>query len=286
MGNTDLTAAREAAIAADKCFSKGRLRDEFRMKPKPGAVAVKFYKNGYGGTFGVYRIADCVPIREARQAAPTDKQVRARAILALKAKLRGASAQAGAEACSWLAADPLFLDTETTGLDGTAQIIELALVDSAGRVVLETRVRPSIPVDPDAFAVHGIHDAALASAPSWPEVIHQVKAAVAGRLVVIFNDEFDSRMVCQTCAAFGEPVEWWGAVHTRCAMSLAADTFGPTNSYGSISLAAAACAAGVKWPGASHSAAVDALVTAELVKAIAAISSELERQLAEVEAAC
>jgi DNA polymerase-3 subunit epsilon len=235
-------------------------------------------KTTYGGKFGVYRIADCVPIREAPQAAPTAKQACARAMLAVKAKLRSNAARAGAEACAWLGADPLFLDTETTGLDGAAQIIELALVDSAGRVVLGTRVRPSVPVDPDAFAVHGIDDAALASAPSWPEVIHQVKAAVAGRLVVIFNDEFDARMVRQTCAAFGEPAEWWNAVETRCAMYLAADAFGSTNNYGSMSLAAATYAAGVQWPGAAHSAAVDALVTAELVKAIAAISSELEAE--------
>ncbi|MDI8083835.1 hypothetical protein MJN69_30745, partial [Salmonella enterica subsp. enterica serovar Kentucky] len=42
------------------------LRDEFRMKPAPGAEPVKWYKNTYGGRFAVYRIADCVPMREKR----------------------------------------------------------------------------------------------------------------------------------------------------------------------------------------------------------------------------
>jgi hypothetical protein len=40
----ELIEAREAAIEADLCFSKGRLRDEFKMKPKPDAQPVKFYK--------------------------------------------------------------------------------------------------------------------------------------------------------------------------------------------------------------------------------------------------
>ena len=43
----ELEAARAEALEKDQCFSKGRLRDEFRMKPKPDAEPVTFYKNGY-----------------------------------------------------------------------------------------------------------------------------------------------------------------------------------------------------------------------------------------------
>ncbi|MGU4349425.1 hypothetical protein ACVUSI_20060, partial [Escherichia coli] len=58
MNNDELVTRRAQAIAEDRCFSKGRLRDEFRMKPAPGAEPVKWYKNTYGGRFAVYRIAD------------------------------------------------------------------------------------------------------------------------------------------------------------------------------------------------------------------------------------
>lgn len=37
MNNDELATRRAQAIAEDRCFSKGRLRDEFRMKPAPGA---------------------------------------------------------------------------------------------------------------------------------------------------------------------------------------------------------------------------------------------------------
>ncbi len=45
MNNDELATRRAQAIAEDRCFSKGRLRDEFRMKPAPGAEPVKWYKN-------------------------------------------------------------------------------------------------------------------------------------------------------------------------------------------------------------------------------------------------
>ncbi len=35
MNNDELATKRAQAIAEDRCFSKGRLRDEFRMKPAP-----------------------------------------------------------------------------------------------------------------------------------------------------------------------------------------------------------------------------------------------------------
>ncbi|EMK7970119.1 TPA: hypothetical protein PJN80_005714 [Escherichia coli] len=35
MNNDELATRRAQAIAEDRCFSKGRLRDEFRMKPAP-----------------------------------------------------------------------------------------------------------------------------------------------------------------------------------------------------------------------------------------------------------
>ncbi|EAA8836519.1 3'-5' exonuclease, partial [Salmonella enterica] len=42
-------AGDETPRAEDKCYTRGRLRDEFRLKPAPGAEPVRWYKNGYGG---------------------------------------------------------------------------------------------------------------------------------------------------------------------------------------------------------------------------------------------
>ncbi|EER1706099.1 TPA: hypothetical protein JXT23_004987 [Escherichia coli] len=44
INNDELATRRAQAIAEDRCFSKGRLRDEFRMKPAPGAEPVKGFE--------------------------------------------------------------------------------------------------------------------------------------------------------------------------------------------------------------------------------------------------
>ena len=96
----ELEAARAEAIKKDQCFSKGRLRDEFRMKPKPGAEPVAFYKNGYGGEFGVYKITDCLPMKIRSTKPPSEKQIRASAILAIKG-VHGITAECLANSPTW-----------------------------------------------------------------------------------------------------------------------------------------------------------------------------------------
>ncbi|AXD74651.1 hypothetical protein E2Q21_21665 [Salmonella enterica subsp. enterica serovar Java] len=122
MSDDELKARRAAALAEDRCYSRGRLRDEFRMKPSPGAEPVRMYKSPYGGKYGVWRLADCVPMCEVKP--QTEKQRQAR----MKSE-RGRFARL---AHTWLAQDPVFLDTETTGLDAGAQALEIGLVNAGG----------------------------------------------------------------------------------------------------------------------------------------------------------
>lgn len=285
MTQEQIEAGRGAAIAADKCFSKGRLRTEFRMKPKPGANPVAFYRSGFGGKFGVYRIADCIPLRRQSQAGQVSaKQLHARKILSVKARMRSKSALVSAIAAGWLAEAPLFIDTESTGLGDDAQIIELAIGDEHGNIIFNSRLRPTIPIESRATEIHGIQDEHLVDAPTWPEVESQVAGLLAGRSVVIFNAEFDKRLIRQTAAAFGRYQAWPESTVDRCAMYLAAHAFGATNKYGTISLANAAAAAGVTWKGNAHSAAADVLATVDLVQSIARVRRELDLELAALQA--
>ena len=91
----------------------------------------------------------------------------------------------------------LYLDTETTGLDGTAEIIEIAVLDTSGRVLLDTLVRPQGPIPAEARAVHGISDAMVAGAPEWADVYVELSAILHERSVVVYNAEFDLRLVQQ-----------------------------------------------------------------------------------------
>jgi DNA polymerase-3 subunit epsilon len=89
----------------------------------------------------------------------------------------------------------LYLDTETTGLGSEAEIVEIALLDFQGESLFESLVRPIGPIPPDATAVHGITTTMVAGAPDWRSVWLEVEPLLAGRLVAIYNAEFDLRMM-------------------------------------------------------------------------------------------
>lgn len=162
--------------------------------------------------------------------------------------------------------DPIFLDTETTGLDDDAQVVEIAIVDQTGSVIFQSYCRPTVPVEPEAQAVHRIGADQLVDAPAWPEIADQVKTALAGKPVVIFNADFDVRILHQTASAHGDPADWVKELQTRCAMYRAVKVYGSTNRYGTISLVNAAAEAGIAFQGKAHTAAGDAATTAALWK--------------------
>ncbi len=92
----------------------------------------------------------------------------------------------------------LYLDTETTGLDSDAEIVDLALVDANGRAVLDTLVRPSSTIPPDATRIHGITDAMVRDSPRWPEIAPRLGRLLANAShVVIYNADFDTRIMEQ-----------------------------------------------------------------------------------------
>lgn len=189
--------------------------------------------------------------------------------------MRSNLAKASVMAQRWVALEPLVLDTETTGLGERDQVIELAVTDIRGAVLLCTRLRPTVEIDPQAMGVHGITETELSNEPTWTQVAPALARLLSGRHLVIFNSSFDSRMLRQTASAFGDQLSWWQEQNCLCAMKLAADAFGSTNRHGTISLADATCEAGVSWKGRAHSAATDAIATADLVTEIAKVQRDL-----------
>ncbi|EAR0238152.1 3'-5' exonuclease [Salmonella enterica] len=243
------------------------------MKPAPGAEPVRMYKNPYGGKYGVWRLADCIPMRDKRP--QTEKQQLASARQGIQAKMKSERGRSARLAHSWLSQDPLFLDTETTGLGNAAQAIEIGLVNARGDTIFHSRLKPTVSIDPAAAAVHGIRDDELVSAPSWPDITTQLQHHIGLRPLVIFNADFDMRILKQTAAAHNDPAIWLDTLKVYCAMRLSAGYYGATNRYGTISLARAAGKAGLSWQGLAHSALADAVMTAGVVSDVAAYWSRL-----------
>ena len=109
----------------------------------------------------------------------------------------------------------IYLDTETTGLDDMAEIIEIAIVDGSGRTLIDSFVRPNRAIPPDATRIHGITNADVAAAPMWGDLWPQVSELLAVHSVVVYNASFDYRMVCQMnrAVALASPPDDW-----QCAM--------------------------------------------------------------------
>lgn len=110
----------------------------------------------------------------------------------------------------------IYLDTETTGLDGSAEIVEVAAVDYQGRTLLDTLVQPQGAIPRDAEAIHGISNAMVARAPCWPQVYAELSLMLLSGAVVVYNADFDFRMVNQMNHRHGIPacLDGW-----QCAMN-------------------------------------------------------------------
>ncbi|CAN5580821.1 exonuclease domain-containing protein [soil metagenome] len=104
-----------------------------------------------------------------------------------------------------LISDPntIYLDTETTGLGSDAEIVDIAVIDSSGRVLLDTLVKPVQPIPANATRIHGISNAMVAEAPRWNQVAPRLGRLLTGASgIVIYNADFDTRIMNQCNARF------------------------------------------------------------------------------------
>jgi DNA polymerase-3 subunit epsilon len=98
---------------------------------------------------------------------------------------------------------PVFMDTETTGLGSQAEIVEICILEQDGNILLDTLVRPYRRIPPDVIQIHGITNDIVANAPGWVDVWPQVRTALAGRYIGVYNADFDIRMIEQSNRASG-----------------------------------------------------------------------------------
>ena len=97
----------------------------------------------------------------------------------------------------------VILDTETTGLDDGAEIIEVAVIDAEGRVLFDSLVQPRSPIPEEVTGIHGITNEMVRDAPTWPAVLRKLEPLLKERLILIYNAAFDTRLINQTCALWG-----------------------------------------------------------------------------------
>lgn len=113
------------------------------------------------------------------------------------------------QAIQWarnLLAHPFYvLDTETTGLGKTDEIVQIGIVDHGGVVLLNQLIKPTIAIPGAASSIHGISDQDVAAAPSFKDVYIRISMLLAGQVVVAYNMDFDWRMLQQTAGRYRLP---------------------------------------------------------------------------------
>ena len=142
----------------------------------------------------------------------------------------------------------VYLDTETTGLsaaNGDA-IVEIAIVDHLGRTLIDTLVNPERSIPPFVSRVHGINDQMVRGQPTLRELLPEIRAAIRGKELVIYNATFDTSFF---------PNRLREASAVRCAMRECAAQRGGRPPR----LADAAAHVGHRWTGEAHRALADAL---------------------------
>ncbi len=176
---------------------------------------------------------------------------------------------------SILKTNPVFLDTETTGLGEDDQIIEISVINTQGRVMIDKLVKTQKECHPKALETHGISPEKIAEFGYDWTLIQPVLLSIFGCYpVAIFNASFDLRLIKQTCAEHGLPVP--DCVHID-VMELANRHFNrhaiwdkERSQFRRLSLARCCELAGVEFEGKAHRALSDSKVTLALLQAMAA----------------
>lgn len=246
---------RKDQACAMGLHSKKDLKSLFRLKPAPNQLPAGEVWQGHGA-YNVYDKSLCVAMRP--YIPPTTAQLQALSagremigtIPCGQCKKRiyaGYTNNLSTNLCDaceetkrrqecinvakrWFDEGFYVLDLETTGLGFDARVVEIALVDSSGETLLDTLVNPCCPIPAEAAAIHGITDKEVANAPLWTEVYKQFETILttAPKPVVIYNAEYDSRIISQSCNAEGLPIP---EMTTPCAMLLFAKWYGELNKY-------------------------------------------------------
>ena len=152
----------------------------------------------------------------------------------------------------------IILDTETTGLDGDAEVVQIAIIDGNGNILFNSLVKPLRGIRSEALAINHITEAMVENAPTFKDIFPTLQKIIEDKRLVIYNANYDMRVMHQS----GDDLPPFFNVIVNCAMEAYAKYVSDWNDYyGSYRWQ--------KLPSGDHSALGDCLATLKLIKQMA-----------------
>lgn len=236
------------AEAADRgLYVKTDLKNLFRLKPAPNQKPVDWIWSGWD-CYHVFEKSLCVPMRPKKDLTHAQRYSieRAREMIGTRpCERNGCGGRSDSryfghylcpectyrfrrnncakEANSWLSQDFVVIDTETTGLNSLAEVVEISIIDKSGNIILDSMVKPSVSIPSDASRIHGITDDQVSNVPTWRDIHDKVIGIISGRLAIAYNAAFDFRVMRQSAEKYKLD---WPRLERECAMELYAEFFG------------------------------------------------------------
>jgi len=97
--------------------------------------------------------------------------------------------EAQLEAQNLLQLGPLFLHSKTTGAAELSEVVEIAILDSSGKPLVDELVKPKRHIRQIATDEHGVTDDMVDSAPRWAEILPKVEELLLGKKVCVYDLE-------------------------------------------------------------------------------------------------
>ena len=162
--------------------------------------------------------------------------------------------------------DVLILDTETTGLGNSAEVVEIAIIDTTGTTRYVAPVMPEGHISGGAAAIHGFTRKRLKDlrAKPWPEHHDQVLDLIEEAQVVLgWNISFDIRILDQTTEKYELD---FPAIHVIDMLAL----YRSVRQRSRNSLEQAMKDEGLSWEGDAHRAESDCRAVLAIMRKLAA----------------
>ena len=95
------------------------------------------------------------------------------------------------EARNILQLSPLFLHCKTTGASAQAEVVEIAILDSSGKPIVDELVKPKHHIRKNATEEHGVTDEMVDFAPRWVEILPRIEEVLLGKKICVYDAAYE-----------------------------------------------------------------------------------------------